>query len=619
MNRIIFSLLRQLLFWLLFFALARFIFMMHYLHLFRVSGAGWGEVISLFYHALPLDVATAGYFLMFPFVLLMVQSFVKLPVLNTVNKIYTGFIILFYTLITTGEMGIYGEWKTKLNIKALRYLQNPSEVYDSAETGSFFLLLLTTIGLFALGYWAYTRLFFLEIKKPARNKWLAIPVLIITLGLFPLAMRGGLQEIPINQSQSYFSPHIILNQTATNNAFNIAISLIENTKSMTDNPYKFYDPAIAKKTVENIYKSEKDTTVSILNTSRPNIVLLILESWSADLIESLGGEPGITPEFRQLEEEGILFTGMLSTGSRSEQGMAAIFSGFPAHALTSITVQPDKFIHLPTITRELNELGYHSSFYFGGQLIYGNIKSYILYNEFDRVREGADFDDSLPRGKLGIHDEYTMAKVINDMNTEKEPFFTALFTLSSHSPYDQPMREVFDWGDNERRYINSAYYTDSCLGVFMREARKYDWYDNTLFVMVADHSHNSYRNWPFASIEYHRIPMLWYGEVIKPEYRGSQNYQPGSQVDLSASLLVQLNLPHEEFHWSRNLFNPYSPRFRYFGYENGLIWEEGSASFCYDCDHKTIFWKKPAKDFDGQVIQNGMSYLQVLFQEYFDY
>ncbi len=619
MIRIIFSLLRQLAFWLLFFAVARLIFMVYYWDFFSASGAGLGEMGSLFFHAMHLDLATAAYFLMFPFVLLMVQSFVKLPFFNTLNKIYTSFMILFYTLITTGEMGIYGEWKTKLNIKALRYLQNPSEVYDSAETGSFFILLLITIGLFALGYWAYTRFFFLEIKKPARNKWLAAPMLIIILGLFPLAMRGGIQEIPINQSESYFSSHIILNQTATNNALNIAISLIENTRSMTENPYRFYDPAFARQTIDNLYTIEKDTSLMVLTTSRPNIVLLIMESWSADLIESLGGEPGITPGFRNLEKDGILFTNMLSSGSRSEQGMAAIFSGFPAHALTSITVQPDKFIHLPTITHELNDLGYHSSFYFGGQLIYGNIKSYILYNEFDRVMEGADFDDSLPRGKLGIHDEYTMAKVIEDMKTQQEPFFTALFTLSSHSPYDQPMREVFDWGDNERRYINSAYYSDSCLAAFMQEARKYDWYDSTLFVIVADHSHNSYRNWPYASVEYHEIPMLRYGDVIKPEYRGTQNNHPGSQVDLSASLLAQLDLPHGEFHWSRNLFNPYSPRFRYFGYENGLIWEEDSASFCYDCDHKKFFWKKPAEDFDEQVIQNGMSYLQVLFQEYFDY
>ncbi len=619
MKRIIGSLLRQLLFWMLFFAAARLLFMIYHRHFISISGATAGETAAVFFHALRLDLATASYFLILPFLLLAVQAFVRAPFLNVVNKIYTGLMILLYTLITTAELGLYGEWKTKLNAKAIRYLDNPSEIYNSADTGSFYLLVVITIVLAVGGYWIYQRYFYKNPGQPARNKVGAAAFFLITPPLLLLGVRGGWQEIPINQSQSYFSHHIVLNHAATNNAFNLYISLHENAQSMNANPYAFYDEKTAKATVDSLLHVSTDTTLRVLNTTRPNIVMLIMESWSADLIESLGGKPGITPRFHQLEKDGILFTGLLSSGSRSEQGMASLFGGFPAHPLSSITVQPDKFIHLPSLVKDIENQGYHTAFYFGGQLIYGNIRGYILYNGFDRITEGADFPDDAPRGKLGVHDEYTLNYLLNDLNKAKEPFFSALFTLSSHSPYDQPMQDVLHWGDNEQRYINSAYYADSCLGDFLAKAKKQPWYKNTLFVIVADHSHNSYRNWPYHTIEYHRIPMLWTGGAISDSLHGSRWSKHGSQVDVAASLLAQMNLPADEFRWSRNLFNPYAPDYRYFGFDNGLIWEDPQGAFCFDCDTKSYFWTRPKTGLDNQVITRGKSYLQRVFRAYFDY
>lgn len=583
----------------------------------KADGIKPGEAIAAFWHAIPLDIATTCYLLLFPFLILIIQSFYSPKWLNSLNKVYTLSAIIAFSLLVTAELGIYPEWKTKMPYKALMYLQNPSEVYNSASTATFFVLILLFLVLSTSTYWLYVKYFHVKILEPLKlwyfKVWL---ILIVLLPVLFIGGRGGWQQIPINQSESYYSNHNILNLAAVNSGFNITISIIENYKNFGKNPYAFYDKEEAQSIIENLFELPKDSTTHILKTEKPNIVLIILESWSADLIESIGGKPGITPSFHELENQGVLFTNLYATGPRSEQAMGSIFSGFPAHPISSVTVQPEKFSKLPTITRSLIDNGYHTSFYFGGQLRYGNIKGYILYNGFTKVVEHNDFGNNVLRGKLGVHDEFVLSRQLKDLNEEKEPFFSGLFTLSSHSPYDQPMENVFDWGENENNYINSAYYTDRCLGNYIKEARKQPWFKNTLFIIVADHSHNSYRNWSFTTPAYHKIPMLFYGEVIKEEFRGLKVNRLSNQMDLATTLLNQLRLDSTPFKWSRDLFNPYSPEFAYYSFEEGLGWISQNGHFVYDARVDHYNEDTVPDELKEKTKKQGKSFLQVLFEEY---
>ncbi|HLO91784.1 MAG TPA: sulfatase-like hydrolase/transferase [Lentimicrobium sp.] len=616
MKRIIASLLRQLGFWMIFFLITRAIFIIYNISLIIGEKIGFIDTISAFWFALPLDIATSCYLLLFPFLILVVQTLYSPNWLNNLNKVYTALSIVILSLLTTAELGIYPEWKTKMPFKALMYFKNPAEVYDSASTLIFIILLLIFGIQCFLTYKLYIKLFFTQIKKNSPNFLFSAFFIIIFLPLIGLGARGGWQQIPINQSQSYYSNHNILNLASVNSGFNLAISIIENYKNAEKNPYEFYSIDDARNEVAKLYLQEKDTTINILTNKRPNIVLLILESWSADLIESIGGEPGITPQFHDLEKGGILFTNCYATGPRSEQAMGSLFSGFPAHPISSVTVQPDKFSKLPTITKQLIDTGYHTSFYFGGQLRYGNIKGYILYNGFKRVIEHTDFGKEVIRGKLGVHDEFVLARQLSDLNKEQEPFFSALFTLSSHSPYDQPMEKVITWGGNENEYVNSAYYTDRSLGQYFKEARKQPWFKKTLFIIVADHSHNSYRNWSFVTPYYHRIPLLFYGEVINEKYRGMKNNKIANQMDIASSLMHQLGLDSSPFIWSRNLFNPYSPKFAYYSFEEGFGWITPVGHFVYEPRINRYHEDAVRDDMKDSVRKQGKSFLQVLFNDY---
>lgn len=613
------NLLRHYFFWLAFFALGRLAFIVYYLGMIFHSGIPLTEILKAFPAALRLDTATFCYPSFFILTLLTVQYYTRSGWVNRLLRGFNYLLIISYALIIAGEAGIYEEWQSKLNFKALRYLAHPSEVINSAQTRNLVFLFVMFGTLAGAGISLYRR--WIAVRRLGEEKmwWKGLLAFVVFLPILVIGARGGLQQIPINQSQSYYSQHEILNNAAVNSAFNLYISWFENRQFKDTNPFQYMPNEEARSIVDSLFAKPNMAPPHILTTQRPNIIILILESWSADLIESLGGEPGITPEFKNLEKDGILFTQAYAGGKRSEQGMAALFSAFPPHPYTSITVQPDKYRHLPSIVRKINGLGYHSSFYFGGQLIYGNIKSYIIFNEFHRIKEIYDFKLPRKEGKLGIHDEYTLNELIHDLKAEPQPFFAALFTLSSHSPYDQPMEEKLPWGGNERKYINSAFYTDWCLGQFFGQARKQPWYSNTLFILVADHSHNSYRNWHPNSFEYNRIPILFYGKVIKPEWRGRQITKLVSQTDVGTTLLSMLGLSTQEFFWGRDMLNPATPDFTYLTFDYGVGWKIPEGEYIWDHKLQIPFRMTIPPGIHLKHEKHARAFLQTLFQEYLDY
>ncbi|MBV5337747.1 MAG: sulfatase-like hydrolase/transferase, partial [Deltaproteobacteria bacterium] len=125
--------------------------------------------------------------------------------------------------------------------------------------------------------------------------------------------------------------------------------MLDANKFNDESLFRFMKDEEASELTKAIHQVEKDSTVSILKVQKPNIVILLLESWSGDMIESLGGEAGITPEFRKLEKEGLLFTDFYASGNRSQQAMGSLFAGIPGLPITTITNHPEKYASLPSL------------------------------------------------------------------------------------------------------------------------------------------------------------------------------------------------------------------------------------------------------------------------------
>jgi len=364
--------------------------------------------------------------------------------------------------------------------------------------------------------------------------------------------------------------------------------------------------------------NKKDTNISILNVNQPNIVFVLLESWSADNVESLGGLDGITPNFKDLEKEGLLFTDFYSNGWTSDQGMSAIFSSFPAFPYVAIINQNDKSRKLPCLNKSLSKRDYHSSYFFGGQLTYGNIKGYLLSQGFDLVKDENDYKD-LPSGRLGVHDEFMFFQFKQELNELPQPFMSTLFTISSHSPYDFPAEHKLSFDSKEDKYINSVAYTDKCLGDFMESVKNEDWYANTLFVIVADHSHSSPKGWRIAQKERFKIPMLWMGEVLKEEYKGKQHVKMGSHIDISPSLLAQLDLNNSAFHFGNDLFNPTANSIVPFAFHKGYGLITPKANYAFSESYNKVFESHaPDSISKVQIKKDAELYFQAAFKEYME-
>ncbi|MGL4596843.1 MAG: LTA synthase family protein, partial [Bacteroidia bacterium] len=558
------------------------------------------------------------YFCAFPFLVWAVAGFSPKPIFSRINLWLVGLLIFLIAAITFSELPIYDEWHHKLTYKAIWYLRNPSEVFHTASWSQLIFGLLAIGLLTALGVWAYRKLF--PVVQAIEKTSLLKHILFVALtpALFVLGIRGGYQPIPVQVSDAYYSSNNFLNTVSVNSTFHLMGNIFWNANA--GKPYAFMPSADAEKIVAALHAVEKDTTIHFLTTDKPNVVLVVLEGWSADLVERLGGYAGITPHTDAMMREGISFDSCYASGSLSDQGMAAVFSGFPAQPKTSIITLPEKYMHLPCLNNGFLKAGYQTSYMFGGQLSYGNIRSYMYYNKFHKIIEGKDFDAAIPQGRLGAHDQYLFDRQLQELKGTQTPFFAAMFTLSTHGPFDIPMASKLQWGDKEKDYINSALYADECIHNFLEAAKKEPWYANTLFVFVPDHSHNSPRNWAFNQPEYRRIPFWFYGPVIRPEFRGYRSKKICSQTDLAATLLHQLNMDASAFRYSKNLFNPYTPELAFYTFDEGfgIIRPEGRLIWHVQ-DNKTDFERVKDAASKTKILNEGKAYLQVLMEEYWRY
>nr|WP_304608437.1 LTA synthase family protein [Pontibacter anaerobius] len=365
--------------------------------------------------------------------------------------------------------------------------------------------------------------------------------------------------------------------------------------------------------VQALYTSAPtDSTEQLLCVQRPNVLFIILESYTAKFVESLGGEKGITPNLDKLAAEGISFTNIYAAGDRSEKGMVALLSGYPVQTTTSIIKYPHKSEKLPQLSEVFEQQGYSTSYYYGGELEFANIKSYLRNGGYDKLVDKYDFDPSTYNSKWGAHDHVLFEKVQQELKQEKQPFFSTVYTLSSHEPFEIPIPAKFAGNDEEAQFRNSVFYTDWALGKFIEEAKKQDWWQNTLVVLAADHGHRLPGNDPNHAPGKYKIPFILTGGALEKE--GIVIEGIGSQTDIAATLLAQLNLPHQAFKWSRNLMAPNPSPFAFYVFNDGFGFVTSAGALAFDnVAQKPILREERITE---EQLQTGKAYMQTSFEDF---
>jgi phosphoglycerol transferase MdoB-like AlkP superfamily enzyme len=602
-------------FWmLLFFAMRCCFLALNYKDLSEIPNS---QILLSFWKGLRMDVSSACYLLMLPLV------FVCIGVVNNqcrkffiVAKWVNYFLILFYLVISFAGMGLYANWGTKINSKALSFIIYPQEmagiIFD-VYNFLYFGILLAFLALIVFLYNHFIRISSISSQGVFRS----LIFFLVFTGLLFVGERGGFQKYPLNKSSCFYSKYPVLNFAALNDFWNFSALLT--SPQIKKNPYNFFEKSAAEKTIVELFSVKKDSTEYVLTKNRPNIVLIVLESFSADAIACLGGEKGIAPFFDSLAKEGLLFTDAYATGFRTDQGIVALLSGFPAQPRTSIIKNFEKFDKLPNLMTTMNKNGYRTSFYYGGDLKYANTKTYLEMAGTD-ILVGGTYIPHTRQTDWGVYDEDVFAYHLNDLKGMQQPFFSVMLSLTNHEYFVADIEKVYPEKNENDLFHNTAHYTDKCLYNYIQQAKKTKWYSNTLFIITADHAHKHPLERAYNEPARHHIPLLFYGAVLKDEYRGKKFSKSTSHVDIAPTLLSQLKIKSTEFSWGKNVLNKYAQGFAFYTFDDGFGFVTDSSELVYDHNLKSVIRNnsKIKGSNPEKSLKQGKSFLQLLFQKYIE-
>ncbi len=545
------------------------------------DGVGIGELLRVFYSGYRLDWSIVSYFAIVPFALTLIMVFGGERYIFPITKIYYALLILFTVILLVSNIIVFKYWGTLINNRAVAFVAQPKEMLASANNWELVLIFIF-IGIVTV---VCTRIFnkrvFSSFKEIAGTRLQLLIALIPWFLFIGIGIRGGIQLIPVNESSAVFSTHRVLNQAAINSIWYLGHNLKQSGLN-EENPYQWMDTAQAEKRTSELLAPGRSCISSdsiFSDYGKPNIVIILLESWTADIIEQLDGIPGVTPEFSKLVPEGLLFTRIYSSGFRTDQALTSVLSGLPAQPNRSIIRFPDKTSKLPSLGRVLKGEGYTNSFYYGGETGFANMNSYLAESGFGKIVDISAFADDQKNSKWGVHDGFVLERHAKDLAFEKQPFFSVLLTLSTHEPFEVPLQTPFNGNDEPSLFKKAAWYTDACLGEYFRSVKKQSWYEHTIFILVADHGHRLPKNRDYFDPGVRRIPLLVLSPLLKSEYRGKKLNQVGNQHDIAATLLSALNLPSGEFGWSNNLLCSNRNNFAYLSLDNAITWVEDTSAF----------------------------------------
>jgi len=611
--------LRYFLFWLLFFFIDRLSFLV--INSKKLKNVPFQEILATFGHAISLDLSMVAYILAIP---LLSYSWWLVSGRKTVElkwlTIYSKVLVVLFSIISAINFNIYREWGSKINAKAIGFaLSTPNEALASSVSSPIALTLSLLALLIALGF--VLQRYIVERRLSFNKSPLWLGIILVPLLFFGnfLLVRGGLRGSPITQSMAYFSKEQVLNHAAVNTEWNLMSSIIASRKT-SHNPYRYFSEAQSAQMVKALYTPVKDSTEFILKTERPNVVVVIIESFTADLTKTLGNEEGITPNFDRMIDHGVLFSNIYSSGSRTDKGLVATLAGFPTLAAGSIVKWPEKMQKLPALSQPLYKNGYRTSFFYGGESEFDNYKAFILSHNYQKLIDRNNFRTA-GKSPWGQFDEAVFARQVEELNKERQPFFSSLLTLTNHEPYVLPGKPKFGSSDTRQKFKSTAYYTDSCINAYLEQAKRQPWYRNTLFVFVADHGHPEPKgHYDIFMPERYHVPLLFYGDVIREEYRGKKFSNTGSQADIAATVLGQLRIPAKEFAWSKNLLNPYTKPFAFFSWDNGMGFIDSKQCVTFDNVGRMVLYNSHAADKTGtdRILDDAKAYLQAIYQEFIE-
>ncbi len=540
------------------FAVAKPLFML------AAGGYDMGRWLDVVGHGLSMDCSVAAYLTVIPAIAAAVLAFKPLRWLHIALRVYFGVVSAAVAMCIVADAALYPYWGFKLDVTPIFYFTtSPAAAMASVPLWQWAVGAVAIAAIAAGMYKAWTGAYFAfadsTVRAPRRGLKAAAMAVIVALLFLPI--RGGVTVSTMNPSRAYFSPDMRLNHAAVNPVFSLLYSSAH--QGDFEKQFRFMSEDEAEAAMDAL-AVEGDSVPRL--GFKPDIQLIILESFSAHLMPSLGGD-SVAMRLDSIAAEGWLWTDAYASSYRTDRGVPATVCGYPGPPTTSLLKYVNKLDGLPSLPASLkSQHDYDMTYYYGGDINFTNLNAMLVAAGFDRIVSDRDFPVGERLSKWGVHDDRVFARAAADVKAaprDGRPRFTVVQTSSSHEPFEVPYSSRF-----ENKKLNAFAYADSCLGAYIDELKQLPSWDSTLVVIVPDH----YGSWPEGLTEpkdLHHVPLVFTGGAIRDIAVDSTLLSlPASQTDIAATVLGLLGDDTSCWRFSRNLLDPAREPFAFYSRRN---------------------------------------------------
>ena len=498
------------------------------------------NIFSSFLVGLKMDTIVASSFMIVPVMLLTLSPKFFSTFIERFLKIYFGIVIAVVVYIENATYPFFAQYDVRPNYLFVEYLKYPKEVFGMLlkEYWLEMIICFIMIGVVLRLFYKFNSFRFKEVLEVGYLKRVAL-FLPLMLLLF-IGIRGSFGHRPANNADAMISSNRVLNEITKNSIYSIGYAIYSAKRFETDIS-KMY----GKMDIDEAFKRVKDRLkidskgrsltrfekTHFKSQKRKNLVIFLQESLGYQFVSKR-----ITPNLLKLKEQGIWFDNLYSNGTRSIRGIAGVVSGnfsIPGKGIVKRNKsQRDYF----TFSKLLKPLGYETSFIYGGESRFDNMRGWFLGNGFDKVIDDSVITKYNFKGNWGVCDgevvEYAN-RYFKELYEKKKPFASIMFSTSNHTPFDFPKEKIeLIKGVREKSVENAVKYADYAIGELIELAKKSGYYKDTIFVIVADHNVRVYGD-DVVPVNMFHIPGLILGGGVKPIFYDKLSTQP----DILATVL----------------------------------------------------------------------------------
>ena len=549
-------------YWIVFFQLQKLLFVLAQYKL--MGDISIVDCLQVVLHAFPLDLSVASYIAAVFGLIMILSIWIEEKWIRYISHVITIILLTISICVFVGDNGTFSIWGYHWDKSLFTFLQSPKEVLACAEWWVWILGGISMSILFIICWMVYLKLIRwdkLSVIRPVFTRCWQTGAWVLIIALLFLPIRGSVTVSTMNTGRVYFSTNQMLNLAAINPIFNLIESLSENTFDVEK--YTYMPSSKAWELTNQLLPENRwDTsdTQDIFTTSCPNIILVILESFSANASHAM-------PNLMRLANEGIYFSNAYSSSYRTDRGIVAVMSAFPGQPTSSLMTVPAKSRNLPQIGKSLSAAGYSLHFYYGGDEDFTNMRSYLIDGGFENRVSDKDFPIQERWSKWGVPDHIVFQKAANEIiqrynQQQDERYFDVILTLSSHEPFDVPTTDKFG-----HPYLNSVAYTDSCLGVFVDSLKQSRQWENTILVLSSDHGYPYPSGITSDNPLRYRIPMAIIGGAVRS---AQEITRLCSQIDLIPTILSSLGLDASPYIFSKNILDTTLTEFAFYAFNDGF-------------------------------------------------